>query len=387
MYVNLAARMARDTEVAYYSSWLNAFPQSQEMAPGSGIKNVTRVNDPIQFMLDNNASCVIVADQYLESYQELADAMELPALGPGRGTKLEQDRWLLKEYLEQHKLPVGPAVLIEGIDALEGYLRENDDKYIKVSTFRGDLETYHHETWDKTRPEFYRWALKFGALGKRIQFIVEDPIPDAKELGVDTYFRKGRFVLPCYYGQEIKDAGYVGYRIDQFDKGTKPIMDALAKYFAQSGYDWFFSNEMRIKDGDYYMTDATCRIPSPPGGAMMAAMKNFTAFMLKNEEPEKLPEYICEIILKSDVPSKGWMGVDIPKGMKDRVMMHNYCEVDGKTWAIPHDAKYVEFGSACGWGSLEDACQMALETAQAIKADGLYFDDHVLEKAQEALGE
>ena len=58
IYVSLAARLAEETPVAYYTTELNAFPVSREMAPGTGIKNVERIDNPLEFMLAGKASHV-----------------------------------------------------------------------------------------------------------------------------------------------------------------------------------------------------------------------------------------------------------------------------------------------------------------------------------------
>jgi predicted RNase H-like HicB family nuclease len=163
-------------------------------------------------------------------------------------------------------------------------------------------------------------------------------------------------------------------------------MDALAEYFTKTNYNWFFSNEMRVRGKEVFMTDATCRVPSPPGGAMMASMANFTKFLLNGANPDWSGKVICEIVLKSDIVTDTWMRVRVPKELREALMLHNYCEIDGEIWVIPHESKYKEFGSACGWGdTLDEAREMAQEVAKQTKADGLFYDDHVLDKAEEEL--
>lgn len=388
--VGFAARMARDMEVAYFSVWNNAFPRSREVAVGTGMKNIERVDDPITYFLDGKASHIIVPDLYLNGYENLAKHVEgFPLWGSGEGNRLELDRWFLKEWLEAHGCSVNESVEIEGIDALREYLDAHEDTHVKVSTFRGDWETnraiYRH-SWFPSLVE------RLGAIADRIRFIVEEDIPDAKEIGIDSFFQGGTLVEPFFYGPEIKDAGYAGQlkTLADLSKEELKIVHAISEYTEETQYANFFSNEMReLKDGRVYMTDATCRVPSPPGGVMMTAMRNFTKFVLETaEDGYPTPDYgdaqwLCEIVLKSDHLEEHWLEVDIPPSMKERVALHNYCEVDGKTWVIPHDSGYVEFSSACGWGtSLDEAAEMALETANSLTAFHLYFDDDVLRKAE-----
>ena len=386
LFVNVAARMAQDTEVAYFSTWAKAFPNSREVAPGSGIKNVERVNDPVAFMLDGRASHVIITDLYLNDYARLATALELPCFATHDGSDLETDRWKLKEYLASKGLAVSESTEVEGLDELRKILEKEKDLYVKVSVFRGDLETYHHVDWESTEPEFYRWKVRFGPFGEKVRFILEQPIPDATEVGFDTFYRGG-WVFPMFFGPEIKDGGYVGVQCHHIPDRYLPIMDALAEHFEKTGYNCFFSNEMRETKDEIYMTDATCRVPSPPGGALMASMSNFTDFVLNGAKPDFAGKVICEIVMKSPTVRDTWMRVKVPKELKGRVGLHNYCEIDGQIWIIPHESKYEEFGSACGWGdTIDEAREMALEVAKHIAGEGIYYDENVLDKAEEELG-
>lgn len=387
LFVSVAARLARDTPVAYFSSWHNAFPTAREFAPGTGIPNVERIDDPIQFMLDGKASHVIVPDLYLNGYERLARQLDIPVFGANSGTELETDRWHMAEYLDEHKQPVANAVEVVGLDELRKYLPKNPDKYIKVSVFRGDMETYHHTDWENSEPWFDKLKYRLGPLGNAVRFFVQDPIPSVCEVGIDTFY-KGRWCSPMILGYEMKDAGYAGRLIDQLPEQFAPLFSALGKHFKKDQYNGFFSNEMRIlKDGTIYMTDATCRAPSPPGGVMLAACNNFADVALDNADPDYGDaEYFCEVVLESEQVMESWMRVDFPKKFADRYAFHNYCVIDGKTWIIPHDSKYVEFGSALGWGkTLDTARGMALEAAEALKGDKVFYDKGVLDEAADEI--
>lgn len=387
LFVNLAAALARDTEVAYYSSWNNAFPVSREFAPGTGIDNVERVDDPIAFMLDGKASHVIVPDLYLNGFERLARAMEIPTFGSGEGNHLETDRWHLGEFLEASGLDVINQQEVEGVDELEKVLRSTKDKYIKVSTFRGDMESFHHVKWSSTEVWFEDLKRRLGPVGKTIRFLVQDPIQSAVEIGIDTFVQHGRFATPFALGIERKDAAYYGLLMERIPEQFAPIVGALSSYFKQADYDNFFSNEMRINQHGIFMTDATCRIPSPPGGVMMESIGNLADVILKGEQPDYGDaKYLCEIILKSDWVSEHWLQVTFPE--EHRYTFHNYCLIDGRTWIIPHDSQYSEFGSALGWGrTADEAKEMCAEAAKAIEGYQIVFDASELDKAEEEIRE
>lgn len=381
LYTSLAARLARDIEVAYYSSWVNAFPQSRELAPATGIPNIERVDDPIAFMLGGKASHVIVPDLFLNGYERLARQCEIPTFGSGAGNELETDRWKLKEFLAENDLDVINSVQVKGIDAAKKLLEKDPDKFVKVSVFRGDMETRSGEDF---LTEYNFLKNKLGELGDSIIFIIEDPIEDATEIGIDTYFLRDHFA-PSILGIERKDAAYFGWLPDSLPKEFASITRALGKYFGENDYNNFFSLEMRRNKHGIFVTDATCRVPSPPGGVMMAACQNFPDVVLNSANPDYGDaRYFCEIVLKSDWVTENWLKVTVPKEWERDYAFHNYCKRDGEISIIPHDSKYKEFGSALGWGATpDDAKEMCIERAEAVKANQLVFDASELDKAEQ----
>lgn len=385
MYVSLAARLAQDDDIAYFSTWGNAFPVSREFAPATGIENVERIDDPIAFMLDGKASHVIVPDIYNNGLERLARAMDIPTFGSGQGNVLETDREHLADFLVAHDLDVINTVFLDGIDALGDYLQKHKDKFVKISTYRGDMESFHHVKWSSTEVWFDDLKRRLGPLAATIRFLVQDPILDATEIGIDTLVQHGRFALPTVLGVEQKDAAYFGCVVADYPEAFAPIVAALSAYFKETDYNCFFSNEMRINKHGIFMTDATCRIPSPPGGVMMNAIRNLSKVILKQEKPDYgEAEYLCEIVLKSDWVADHWLQVTYPEDQN--YSFHNYCILDGKTWIIPHDSKYVEFGSALGWGAdAESAKEMCVEAAKAIEGFQVVFDASELDKAEEEI--
>lgn len=379
LYCSMAARLAGEMEIAYFSTWANAFPQSRELAPATGIPNVERVDDPISFILDGKASHVIVPDLYLDGIERLARQCEIPTFGSGAGNALETDRWGLKEFLAEHDLDVINSVQVKGIEEARTLIEKDPEKFVKVSVFRGDMETRSGEDF---LTEYDALRHRLGQLADSIIFIIEDPIDDAIEIGIDTFVLNGEFAESPILGIERKDAAYFGWR-DFLPKDFAPITTALARYFTD--YNNFFSLEMRKNKHGLFVTDATCRLPSPPGGVMMAACQNFPDVVLKSANPDYGDaRYFCEIVLKSDWVAENWLKVTFPKKMAERFAFHNYCLRDGEVWIIPHDSKYKEFGSALGWGTTPaEAKSMCIEAAEAVKANQLVFDASELDKAEE----
>lgn len=395
LFPEVARRLAQEGyDVRYHSVWGNAFPTSRELIIGTGIEGVKRVDEPLKSMLWEPPDLVVVPDLYLNDYEAAARAMEIPTMGAGEGNRLETDRWLLKEYLESEGCDVIKSVEIIGVEPAYAYLQEHPDTYIKVSVFRGDMETHQARDW---LTEYHDFRKQVGEAGRKMRFVVEDPIPDALEIGVDGWWYRGELLEPFLVGAEIKDAGYIGYVCDsvrQLPDEAQKILKAMGKYFAKTDYASFFSNEMRVlKSGQTFMTDATCRVPSPPGGVMMRACRNFGEVVkgLAYRKPIAPDfgdvEYASEIVLKSDWLQEHYLEVDFPKKLRDDYGFHLYCVIDGKTWILPHDSKMVEFGSALGLGSLEASVTMAQQRADEVKAYQLDYGRDALDKAQEAMAD
>jgi hypothetical protein len=389
LFPDVARHLSKAYDVRYFSSWANAFPKAREQAVALGIPGIERVNEPIREMLTKPPDLVVVPDLYLNDYEMAARKLGIPTIGAGDANQLETDRWHLKEFLVEHDLDVIKSVEIEGIDYVKDYVEKNPETFVKVSVFRGDMETRSARDW---LTEYNDLRSRLGPLGQKMRFIVEDAIPDAREIGVDCWWCDGEIVEPFLVGAETKDARYWGYVCDsvkKLPKETQRIVKALGEYFRQYEYRGFFSNEMRIlPSGQTFFTDATTRVPSPPGGVMMAACKNFPkmlAALAKGESiaPEFDGDWLFEFVFRSEWVLRHYLEVEVPS--LDGYTFHNYCMVDDKVWIIPHDSEMREFGSALGWGGLEDGFDMAMENCENAHANRMDCDKGTIESVKEEI--
>lgn len=399
-YTFLAELLARrGMEVAYFSSWANAFPLSRQMAVGTGIKGVTRVNDPNLYMLEQDPELVIVPDLYLGDYEAVARNLGYPVFGSNTGNILETDRWLLKEELTKAGLDVIGSVEIQGNEALEDYLRKHNDKHVKVSVLRGDMSSFHHENWDETQVHFWERKRRFGPIGEQVRFIVEDPIPDAVEVSIEGFFIDGELLLPYMIGYEIKDAGEFGFfatSLEQLPESIQVIIGFLGHFFAKAHYRNFFAAEVRIQpDGTAYLIDLAARIPVPPGYAFMSAVENLTEVLMRGGEGKATPlevgaaKYLTEIKMKSPWMVEDFLHVRYDKKFEDCLAFENYCRIDGEVWVLPHvpsDPEIDSFGSAFGFGkNKETAAKHCKDAADSVKAYQAVYKSDVLATAEEEI--
>lgn len=374
LFIAVAFRLARDGyKVHYWTPWENASPLAREMAPGTGLEDrgIFRCNDRMA-VLEDGIDLVAIPDLYHEGFQQfIGTHSDVPVFGPGRGQRLENDRWFLKELLHNADCDVAAAELIDGVSALQEYVAdpENAKNIIKVSLLRGDMETF-----DGSKGSAVVWAddlkHRIGPIGERVHFISEGIIPDAIEVGIDRFYKQGEMLGSPLLGFEVKQSGvYLG--TTDFDiRPFKPLERTISRFLAGTDYNCFFSDEIRrTKEGHMFLIDATTRVPSPPGEVMLAAMKRFDDVVFGKPPDWNGHHWFAEIGMYSDWLKDHYLEITVPDDVRDHFSFRCYCRIDGKDWAIPQDSKDSRFGSAFGVGkTAEEAMRMADEVADAVTA-------------------
>jgi len=402
-YTWLAELLGRlGVETGYYSPWENAFPLTRMVSLGSGLAGVERVNEPLRYLREDRPDLVIVPDLNHHDLEALAREWGLPTFGSGEAARLEQDRLFLKEFLAKADLPVGEYEVIDGIDDLEEYLRnpKNRDKYLKVSTFRGDLNTFHHEDWEQTSDWLIRTRAQLGPLGNQLRFLLEEPLETELELSLEGIFIDGQLLEPFMVGMEIKDAGEAGWlcpSLNALPPAVADVIRVIGAYFEEHEYRNFFAVEIRLmKDGTPFVTDVACRMPVPPGAALCHMIDNLIEVLAQGAEgfvtvPEvgKLPVWFTEIEVKSRWRINNFLHVRYPAKVAEQVALFDHCLIDDERWCLPHmplDPEMDAFGSVFSFGaSLKAAAADCQETCEQIKALEISWRHDVLDEATEKL--
>lgn len=403
LFFGLAQRLARDfSKVWYYSPWEKWAPFASDVAIGSGYEDegVYRENYPFHLIDTEQEPDLWVFPHVMHSdFQYLLRKLERRVWGSGEGHNIENDRWQLKEWLDKCGLPVISSVQIVGTDALRDFLEKNEDKYVKVSLWRGDMETYHHVRWSDTQIWWSDLCNRLGPIRDLIHFVVEDPIPDAVETGTDSMIIHGLSLYPMTIGYEKKDALYVA-KVVNLSEGLPTIfrepIKAIEHFLKNKDYVNFFSTEMRItKQGQCFLTDATARMPSPPGEMLLELWTNLPEVIYDNSagSPKTLPRprarYAAQVILKSNYAMEHWVEVRIPNEVRERVKMFCPTRINGCEYSVPdndHEAK--DIAAVVGFGnSVEDAVNEAMAIADKVEAYEIYYEKGAYEELKEAIGD
>lgn len=222
LFEHLAHRLARDfSQVLYYKPWHGPAPTMSSRQIGAGYED----DDPPVLKVDPASPHPYAADVYTAI--AASDLIVFPDVGDGdwqadlrrqgkrvwgcgEGELLETDRWRTRALLKKLGMPLTRAVRVVGLSALAELLRDSSDLYVKVSSMRGDMETFHHVEYRLTTAWLIKQRERWGAyVSEQMVFIVEEPIPGV-EIGIDTWLVGGELPPLVSYGFEVKDASFIG---------------------------------------------------------------------------------------------------------------------------------------------------------------------------------
>ena len=253
----LAVPLAKDFKrVLYYVPYENAYPRSNAPRIGEGIPGIERVLSPWPHY--DEIDLWVFPDVYEGDLQEFLVSQGKRVWGCRKGEFLELDREASKEHSKKLGIDIGNYSVVKGLDALREHLKTHDDQYVKVSAFRGDTETFHAPNFKHAETQLDELEHNLGAKKKIIEFIVEDAINDAIEVGYDGYVIDGKFAKHAILGVEVKDKAYVGKTMnyERLPETAKDVNAKLAPTLKEYGYRGFISTELRCtKDGKAYLID------------------------------------------------------------------------------------------------------------------------------------
>jgi len=390
MYINVALKLSEDFgTVYYYTPWEGAFPKSNDTLPGFGYKEFKRINR-IWDKIDE-IDLFVFTDIYHSDMQEYLVSLGKRVWGARQGDSMEIYRWDFLQYMKKIGLAVPDSELIVGVDNLRKALQKTDDVFVKMDAMeRGDAETFHHITYDLTKPLLDDMQHTLGAKASIKKFIIQHPIETDAEIGYDGWTIDGKFPDMCIVGIEVKDQGYIG-KVEEYAKIPKEIRDVNEKLSAtlkRYGYRGNFSTEIRVaKDGTPYLIDPTCRMPCPPTSVMLSLVGNMAEVMYEGADGKvivpEMTDYVgAQFLLYSDFANSHFYNLQIPKDVQPYVTQSNSCIIDGITYTIPMywDSQCVAEVVATG-SDVESVIKKLKTMAESIKGFGLKVNADCLSDA------
>jgi len=336
-----ARRLQEDgNEVYYYSPWDKAYAEWWPYAKGDGfgvpkVKHWATVIDKVDYVV------------FPEGNGHMADWLRekgYRVFGPNtRGESLEQDRLHAKRVFKDLGVDFPRTYQATGVQEALDYLEgHKGGHFLKLNTFRGDLETVKVDSADEAEAFFCNLHTRLGPFSKSIPIIIEEEV-EGCYIGVDSFFNGDDWYRPFLFGFEDFGADAIEKAAEHtpFDE----TFDRLRPFFQEIGYRGPFSLEgILTEDGRVFVIDPSSRFPFTLSMIYINHLKNFSDVIAGTADGEDVvPEYESKyavnlnMTIEEKTGKPGWFVVDHPKDVKVRYI--NAAKMNGKVYVHTGDYK------------------------------------------------
>lgn len=352
----------------------------QEHCVGDGFSNIERINSI--WDVSDEVDLFVFGDLGDSALQHHLESIGKRVWGSRSGDQLELKRAAFKETLADLGMEVGPYNIITGLSDLRDYLKENDDKFIKISKYRGNMETWHHVNYELSQGKLDDMSVQFGPLQDSIRFIAEDPLETTCEVGWDGYVIDGQFSTVAMQGYEAKDRGLIAavQNTDDMPEEVREINDKLSGIMREARYRNFFSTEIRVSNGKPYLIDPCARIPSPSGEIQYEIWGNLSEIIWEGAngtmlDPEPTAKFGVEVIIEHKGKEDQWRVLQIPDNVRQWVKLFGACK-HGDLYCIPPMPHLSDsIGAVVGLGNtIEEAIDHVKDVVEALKDQPINVD-------------
>lgn len=414
LFVELALRLSRDFgKVYYHAPWERGFSLVNEAVIGNGFDEITWV-DEIWDVIDE-VDLFVFPDVLHSGLQLHLESMGKRVWGSRKGDALEIRRAYLKKVQQELGMHHPSYEIVRGMANLRDYLKDHPDQYVKLSKYRGMMETFHHTEYAQTEPLLDQLAVKFGSVKDVVPFLVEDPVVTDIEVGYDGYCVDGTYPAFGIQGYEVKDKCLIAsvQKYEEIPEEITIVNHVLATVLKDYRYRNFWSTEIRVAQGNSYLIDPCCRCPSPCTEIQLELWENLGEILWHGAAGELIDQKVVaqfgvEAIIDHNGDEHGWRTLEVPEEIRRWVKLYNVCKVDG-TYAIPpfpHSCDAI--GAIVGIGdTLEEAIEAlkdhlthlkdqpitakveslydALEEIQKAEKKGIEFSDQPVPEPESVL--
>lgn len=355
LFIHVARRLARDVAKVYYCPvWETDFPHLHDGILGEGYPELEWAESV--WDVADKCDLIVFPDIGFSGLQIELERQGKAVWGCRNADGLEARRGFFLETLKQTGLPMPTYKRITGLTNLRLLLADETDKYIKVSTWRGDFETFHFRSIAEDGIFLDRWATTLGPLKETFTFFVLDSIDAVEEDGCDTWCIDGKWPKNVIHCLENKDKSALATfcRFDQLPDPVRLVNERFGPVLAKYGYRSFFSTEVRVtENGEGFFIDPTCRAPSPPSQVVCEMIENYGEVIWHGAngiivEPEPVARFGVQSIFHVD--RHDWEIFKILEEIEQFVKIGFSCMIDGNICVPPDPDGVEEIGWALGIG-------------------------------------
>jgi hypothetical protein len=386
LFLPMALRMAEECKrVIYFNPDQRAFPSIRQACIGDGFSHIEVAREWGEVMPNNDIDLYCVPDCRLEGFQEWMDNAGKAVWGSRKGVNLELKREHFMETLGALGLDVPEYSVARGVDELERLLKEKEDCYVKISRYRGDMETTHWREWAMDQGWLHWLRVNFGPTAEHIRFLIFDAIKTDLEIGADTYCVDGQWPNLMLNGIEGKDKCYLAAVTDRRDmpEQIQTIINSLTPLQQQFRYRNQISFEVRVKDGKAYWIDATQRAGMPSSASQHKLWENFPDIVWQGAngnliEPIPTAKFSIECMITTKENKDCWDVVEIPEKLVPWARFSSCAYIDGRYCFPPDELHNGDLGWLVAIGDTpREVLERAKELADMLP-DGLNSDVEAL---------
>ena len=351
LFVSVADRLSRDFKrVLYHTPWESGFPTVNQCVLGDGFPNIERCND-IWSVLDD-VDVLVFPDILHAGLQRHLESLGKPVWGSRYADSLELNREKFHEVLASVGLPVPQFTVKKGITSLRTFLKEKENVFLKISRFRGSMETRHWRSWKQDEGLLDALALRFGPAKEIVPFLVFEALETELEIGSDTYGVDGKWPSLMLHGIEQKDSSYLSAVTlkEDMPKELLCVLEAFSPILKKYRMRNQWSTEVRVVEGKPYFTDPTPRGGLPSTASQLEVWENFSEIVWAGAhgellDPVPMADFTAEVAISIKVEDGQWGSIEVPNELKQWLKVANCCQIGGRL-VMPDD---VFFPDCAGW--------------------------------------
>jgi hypothetical protein len=356
-YFPVAERLARDAKhVLYHIPNGESFPTFAMASRGDGHDEVECVQDI--WARKSEVDCWVFPDTGDAGMQKELESQGFPVWGSKGAYVQETMRGVWLKTCKRLGLPMPKTHVIKGLTNLRLFFQEHEGEtfHVKISRFRGDMETWKACEPCALRNKLAVLAMKFGPFQERVTFYVQEPVDTDIEGGADTYFVNGQYPDKVIIGYERKGESYFATWKERADMPVEIWKPSEAMTKLLSGYNYcnMVSSEVRVKGDESYLLDPCLRFPSPAGEEELEMYGNFSEIVYRGArgelmQPKMTAKFCGEAVIAYHGDREGWKSIRVPEEVRRWVKLYASGYEDG-AYHFPPAQDPEAIGCAVGLG-------------------------------------
>jgi hypothetical protein len=356
LFLPMAFRMAEQCDRVIFCQACERTPCTIKSACiGDGFPNIDQVRDFWPLIDEIDLFCF--PDVHHSGLQKYLESLGKAVWGCRSADVLELNRYRFMGMLSELGLDVPKFEVVVGLEKLRSYLHGREGQYVKVSRYRGDVETFHWRSLGQDEGWLDWLAVNLGPTKDYFKFLVFEEIETDLEIGCDTYCIDGQWPETMLNGVEWKDKSYfaaVSPR-DKMPEQIKTVLEAFSPFLKSESYRQQWSMEVRVKDDQAFFIDATTRGGLPSTASQHLLWRNFPEIVWRGAhgeliEPEPAAQFSIECMVTTKSEKDSWDTVELPEELARNCRFSNCAFIDGRYCFPPDDLNAGDLGWLCAIG-------------------------------------